>query len=114
MRVTLNKYVEEKPFSEPWQAQAFAITLKLHETGVFTWPEWAEYLSKEIANSQKPDENHIDNYYLHWLNALEKITLDKGLVLGSEVIDRKQRWKEAAENTKHGKPIELAVTNKGV
>ena len=28
-------------FTAPWQAQAFAMTLALHERGVFTWPEWA-------------------------------------------------------------------------
>ena len=24
-------------FAEPWEAQAFALTLKLHEAGHFTW-----------------------------------------------------------------------------
>jgi len=28
-------------FREPWEAQAFAMTLALYERGVFTWPEWA-------------------------------------------------------------------------
>ena len=28
-------------FREPWEAQAFAMTLVLHERGVFTWKEWA-------------------------------------------------------------------------
>ena len=26
-------------FREPWEAQAFAMTLSLHERGLFTWPE---------------------------------------------------------------------------
>ena len=35
-------------FKEPWEAQAFALTLKLHEAGHFTWVEWAETLGAEI------------------------------------------------------------------
>lgn len=35
-------------FAEPWQAHAFAMTLQLHEKGVFTWPEWAAALTHEI------------------------------------------------------------------
>ena len=36
-------------FSEPWQAQAFAMTVKLHEAGHFEWSEWVDYISTEIA-----------------------------------------------------------------
>ena len=39
-------------FREPWEAQAFAITLALHERGVFTWPQWAATLSEEIKRAQ--------------------------------------------------------------
>jgi Nitrile hydratase beta subunit, N-terminal len=28
-------------FEAPWQANAFAMTLALHQRGVFTWTEWA-------------------------------------------------------------------------
>ncbi len=34
-----------RSFEEPWQAKAFAMTVALHERGVFTWSEWAETLS---------------------------------------------------------------------
>ena len=32
---------EPRAFEEPWQAQAFALTLDLHGRGAFTWTEWA-------------------------------------------------------------------------
>src|SRR2546428_2023051 len=35
-------------FAEPWQAQAFALVVKLSEQGHFTWKEWAETLSDEL------------------------------------------------------------------
>ena len=31
-------------FAEPWQAQAFALAVKLSEPGHFTWKEWAAAL----------------------------------------------------------------------
>ena len=54
-------------FAEPWQAQAFAMAVKLNERGVFTWKEWAAALADEIAAA--PDEP----YYEQWLAALEKL-----------------------------------------
>ena len=35
-------------FSEPWQAQAFALAVKLSEQGHFTWKEWAASLADEL------------------------------------------------------------------
>ncbi len=32
-------------FHEPWEAQAFAVTLALHERGLFSWPAWAAALA---------------------------------------------------------------------
>ena len=43
---------DDPVFSEPWQAQAFAMTLALHRRGLFTWPEWAEALAAQIAAAQ--------------------------------------------------------------
>ena len=35
-------------FAEPWQAQAFALAVKLFEQGHFTWKEWATALADEL------------------------------------------------------------------
>lgn len=95
-------------FAEPWQAQAFAMTLELHEAGHFTWPEWAEYLGREIAAAgRRGDPDLGDTYYLHWLAALEKIVADKGMTSSNELAARKQAWDEAARATPHGQPIVL-------
>jgi nitrile hydratase accessory protein len=95
-------------FEEPWQAQAFAITLKLHEAGAFTWPEWADYLGQEIQRAQAAGDPDLgDSYYVHWLAALERIVAGKGLIGSAELVRRKDEWAEAARTTPHGKPIEL-------
>jgi len=39
-------------FREPWQAQAFAMTLALHAKGVFAWGEWATMLGETIKAAQ--------------------------------------------------------------
>ena len=36
-------------FAEPWQAQAFALAVKLSADGHFTWKEWAAALAEELT-----------------------------------------------------------------
>ena len=92
-------------FRAPWEAQAFAMAVKLHERGVFTWPEWAEALGAEIAAAGAGDDG--EDYYLHWMSALEKLAASKGVVSSAEFQDRKDAWDRAARATPHGEPIEL-------
>lgn len=95
-------------FREPWEAQAFAMAVKLHDEGRFTWPEWATYLSKEIeCAKQRGDPDLGDTYYHHWLGALEKICIDKGITSASALAERRSAWDRAARATPHGEPIEL-------
>ena len=73
-------------FAEPWQAQAFALTLKLHEAGHFTWREWAVALGAEIdAARARGDPDLGDTYYRHWLTALERLAAEKGLAQSGEL-----------------------------
>jgi nitrile hydratase accessory protein len=88
-------------FSEPWEAQAFAMAVSLHEKGLFTWPEWAAALAREIA----ADQNR--SYYESWLAALETLVEEKQVVSEQERLQRVAAWDRAARLTPHGKPIEL-------
>jgi nitrile hydratase accessory protein len=95
-------------FREPWEAQAFAMTLALHERGVFTWGEWAAALSREIKRAQSEgDPDTGETYYLHWLAALERLVAEKGVTSGETLARTKHAWEHACERTPHGKPIEL-------
>lgn len=42
----------ELVFSEPWEAQAFAMAVTLSGNGYFTWKEWAATLAEVIAESK--------------------------------------------------------------
>src|SRR6202035_47990 len=67
-------------FREPWEAQAFAMALALHERGLFTWPEWAATLAGEIKRAQAAgDPDTGETYYRHWLNALERLVARSGV-----------------------------------
>ena len=94
-------------FRAPWEAQAFAMAVVLHERGHFTWPEWAACLADEIAAATARGEDDGRRYYRHWLAALERLVADKGLVLEDELSARHGEWVEAARTTPHGKPIIL-------
>jgi len=99
-------------FAEPWQAQAFALTLKLHEAGHFTWSEWAEALGAEIdAARARGDPDLGDTYYRHWLAALERLAAEKGLAQSGELDVRKAAWKRAFLSTPHGQPVVLGPDN---
>jgi nitrile hydratase accessory protein len=95
-------------FREPWEAEAFAMTLALHERGLFTWKEWADALAAEIKRAQAAgDPDTGETYYLHWLAALEKLVADKGVATGAVLARTKHAWEHACERTPHGQPIEL-------
>ncbi len=95
-------------FREPWEAQAFAMTLALHELGVFTWPEWAQALADEIKRAQcAGDPDTGETYYLHWLAALEKLVAEKGVASKHTLHRYRDAWDHACDRTPHGQPIEL-------
>jgi nitrile hydratase accessory protein len=97
-------------FKEPWEAKAFAMVLRLHERGLFTWNEWAGALSSEIrAASATGDADLGHTYYQHWLRALETMAARKGATSLDELARYKQAWAQAAERTPHGLAIELRV-----
>jgi nitrile hydratase accessory protein len=108
----LPKDTDGPVFREPWQAQAFAMTLKLHEGGLFTWPEWVEIFSAEIAAAgARGDADLGDTYYDHWLAALERIVDAKGIVSRETLSERKDEWAAAVARTPHGEPIVLAASD---
>ena len=101
-------------FGDPWEAQAFAMTVLLHQRGVFTWAEWAQALSAQIAAGQAPalsgqtaGEVPETPYYQHWLVALETLVAAKGLSSNDELTRYRHAWEHAAHRTPHGMSIDL-------
>jgi nitrile hydratase accessory protein len=95
-------------FREPWEAQAFAMALVLHERGVFTWNEWAATLGDEIKRAQAAgDPDTGETYYHHWLATLERLVTAKGVATPDLLHRTRDAWDHAADRTPHGRPIVL-------
>jgi nitrile hydratase accessory protein len=89
-------------FDEPWEASAFAIAVKLHQDGHFTWPEWVGCYSIEIAalEAATPAGDHVE-YYDAWLIALEKMMARKGLLTSKELNDRHDHLRHHPAHHEH-------------
>ncbi len=95
-------------FREPWEAQAFAVTLALHERGLFTWSEWARALGAEIARANRDGAARDgSDFYRHWLAAAERLVAEKGVASPEALRSRRDAWERAARATPHGEPVLL-------
>jgi len=104
----------EPVFAAPWQAQAFAMAVSLHQRGLFTWTEWAEALARQISVAQAAGDADLgDTYYAHWLAALELLVARKGAGSADELARFHHAWGHAAQRTPHGQPIELQTRDFG-
>ena len=101
-------------FAEPWQAEAFALAVRLSAQGHFTWNEWAATL----ADALKADSmlGHLDDgsrYYHCWLSALERLVVEKRLADRPTLQARKEAWADAYRRTPHGEPVQLEDESQG-
>jgi nitrile hydratase accessory protein len=104
----------EPVFAEPWQAQAFALAVKLSEEGHFTWKEWAAALANELnAATSRGEPDDGLHYYDHWLAALEHLVTAKGLTDSATLVVRGEAWADAYRSTPHGMPVKLATGSDG-
>ena len=101
-------------FREPWEAQAFAMALALHERGLFSWTEWASALADQIKRAQAAgDPDTGETYYRHWLATLEHLVAAKGVATTETLHRYRDAWDHAADRTPHGMPIELTPADFG-
>lgn len=97
-------------FAEPWQATAFALAVRLSAEGHFTWTEWAATLADELKVAAARGETDDGSYYYHhWLAALERLVVAKGLSDPATLLARKEAWADAYRHTPHGKPVALGI-----
>jgi hypothetical protein len=60
---------------------------------------------KTAAARGEPDDG--SRYYHHWLAALERLVVTKGLSDPAALLARKEAWADAYRHTPHGSPVEL-------
>ena len=98
--------IKDPAFSEPWEANTFAMLVSLEKRGLITWSEWADELAAEI----KFDASHLDtgvDYYVYVLSALEKLLIKKNIISIQGLEQYQAGWTRVAERTPHGQPMEL-------
>ena len=99
---------DREPFTEPWQAQVFALTLHLHDQGVFTWPEWADRFAQTLAAHGLDRElDGGDDYFTAWLAALESLLAERNIAPPEDVTRLRGAWETAYLETPHGAPVYL-------
>jgi len=109
---SIPRNAEGPVFTAPWEAEAFALALQLHDRGVFAWTEWAATLGDEIKKAQAAgDPDTGETYYHHWLATLERVVAAKGLTDLDTLTRTRDAWERACERTPHGAPIELRASD---
>jgi len=89
----------EAPFEEPWQAQLFALTIALNESGTFSWTDW--------SNAFAPRFQKSGIYWEAWSEAFVALLEERDIADKATIEALKDRWQNAARATPHGQPIEL-------
>ncbi|HUF33460.1 MAG TPA: nitrile hydratase accessory protein [Acidimicrobiales bacterium] len=60
---------DEPVFAAPWEARAFALAVRLRDSGHLPWTAFQERLATRIA----ADPAEATGYYEHWLASLEDV-----------------------------------------
>jgi len=76
----------ELAFAAPWEARAFGLAVALGEKGLYAWKEFSQALAAHTAAAQAQGEDEA--YYERWLESLEHLALEKGLVTVAELETR--------------------------
>ena len=78
-------------FAEPWEAKVFAIIVGLSQEGYFTWSEWVDCFSKEVAAETAVEAagGSPRPYHQQWLSAAEKLFISKGVTTWEQLVARR-------------------------
>jgi nitrile hydratase accessory protein len=83
----------ELVFAAPWESRAFGLAMALHDGGVFEWEAFRQQLIAAVARAEAAGGEF--SYYRCWLEALQTVLDDRGLVaaaavefLAAEMADR--------------------------
>jgi nitrile hydratase accessory protein len=79
----------EPVFNEPWESRIFGAAVTLCDRGLFEWDEFRERLIAEITSADAGNATRAPStYYEHFLSALERLLIDKGICASEEIEQR--------------------------
>jgi nitrile hydratase len=71
---------DEPLFHAPWESRAMAVTVAMGASG-----QWNIDLARSARESLPPSIYLSSSYYEIWIRALEKLTLERGMITASEL-----------------------------
>ena len=90
----------ELAFDAPWQARAFGIAVALNECGACDWRDFHRRLAAAIAADGVGDA--ADEYYDRWLDSLERLLVERGILTPAEIDARAAECAYDARADTHG------------
>lgn len=76
----------ELVFEEPWEGRAFGVAVAMHHGDLYEWREFQGRLAAAIADVEKAGSDL--SYYQQWLESMESLVIDKGLITQEEIETR--------------------------
>jgi len=76
----------ELVFEAPWESRAFGVAVALHDAGAIDFERFRAFLVAEIAEHE--NDAYGGAYYEHWLDALQHVVLEQGVVSEAELDAR--------------------------
>ena len=81
----------ELVFGEASEGRLFGMAIAMHGQGRFAWDKFRDRLIDETAIAEQ--EGSGSSYYERWLNALERLLIDKALLSREELVVRLEAFK---------------------
>ena len=95
-------------FEQPWHAQLFALSVALHEQGLFSWPDWTKRFGVWLKrNGADRELNGGDDYFTAWLETLEELLVEREPEDRQQLFALRTAWKHAYLSTPHGSPVTI-------
>lgn len=93
----------ELAFASPWELRALSIAVGLHREGGFAWQEFQQALVATIQEWEGTPsaEREEWSYYRHWVRALERLMVERGIAKRDEIDGKQAECVKATEETRH-------------
>lgn len=78
----------EVAFETAWEIRAFALAVAAHQSRQYDWPQFQQALIAAIRNWEETNTGEPWRYYDRWLEALETLLAEAGVLDPAELDDR--------------------------
>lgn len=90
----------ELVFAAPWESRAFGLAISMVESGQFDWDEFRVHLAARIALGGREGTKDW-SYYECWLDALETLSVERGVIDAQDVGERARALAERTPGHDH-------------